>query len=209
MQLMSFSLAVEPVLYKTKTVTRRVGWDNLKDGALICAVRKSMGLRKGETVERLAVLRVTHVTREQLRKLLDHPDYGRDECAKEGFGIGTECETPQAFVNFFLRNSKSLTPESFVTRICFEYVDRPSIAQYEQSIEDYLREFVSPRSAKDHIHSQRKAVGRLWADGASIYQAVYKLWPHALQLPLPGIGDANSFSHGNNSAYATPSLALA
>jgi len=54
------------ILARTKTVTRRVGWKHLKVGDLLQGVEKGMGLKAGETIKRLAVIRVTDVRQERL-----------------------------------------------------------------------------------------------------------------------------------------------
>lgn len=57
MRNMSFMLTPDQILNQTKTVTRRLGWATLKPGTLVRAVRKCQGLKKGEKIEALAVLR--------------------------------------------------------------------------------------------------------------------------------------------------------
>jgi hypothetical protein len=117
MRNMSFALTTAQVLARTKTVTRRDGWLFLRAGDRIQAVEKGMGLKKGETVNRLAVLRVTQVRREPLRALLAMPEYGRLEVEREGFGSWTVHE----FVAFFLREHKGCGVDAEFTRIAFEY----------------------------------------------------------------------------------------
>lgn len=118
MRLMSFSLTTDQVRRLVKTVTRRTGWRTLKPGTRLQAVRKAMGLRKGEHVERLAVIEVVAVSREPLRRLIDHPTYGRTECRAEGFPH----LTPYEFVDMFCATHKGCRPESEVTRIEFRYI---------------------------------------------------------------------------------------
>jgi hypothetical protein len=64
MRLMSFSLTTPQILARTKTVTRRMGWTFLRPGDLVQAIEKGQGLKKGEHVKRLAVLRIVDVRRE-------------------------------------------------------------------------------------------------------------------------------------------------
>ena len=66
MKSMSFMLTRQAVIDRTKTVTRRLGWDNLKPGDRLYAVTKAMGLKKGEKQERLGVIEVVSVRREEL-----------------------------------------------------------------------------------------------------------------------------------------------
>ena len=113
---MSFMLTTEQICNRTKTVTRRLGWRNLKPGLHIAACKKCMGLKKGETIERIAVLWVRTVIREPLCYILDH---GIEECAREGFPY----MEPERFVDFFCASHKGCKPDSVVTRIEFDYVD--------------------------------------------------------------------------------------
>lgn len=71
MRNMSFAMTIPQVRNRTKTVTRRLGWKFLKPGDLVRAVKKSMGLKKGETIEVLAILRVLNVWRQRLNFM--HP----------------------------------------------------------------------------------------------------------------------------------------
>jgi hypothetical protein len=122
MRLMSFSLTTPQILARMKTVTRRMGWQFLKPGDLVQAVEKGQGLKKGERVKRLAVLRIENVRREPLniigRRYLYDP-------VLEGFPLMT-CDE---FIEFFCRSHKGCTPESEVTRIAFEYVDEKGNTQ--------------------------------------------------------------------------------
>lgn len=120
----SFAFTKEQIRKRTKTVTRRMGWMNLKVGELLNAVVKCQGLRKGEKIEKLATIRVKHVRREFLDRLTceDNLDYGFAETAKEGFADGHPLHWPSEFVAFFCRSHKSCLPDSMVTRIEFEYV---------------------------------------------------------------------------------------
>lgn len=79
MRLMSFALTTAQLLDGSKTVTRRVGWANLKPGDRLKAVRKAMGLRLGEKVDVLAEIEVVSVRRERL-DAVDAVD-----CIAEGF----------------------------------------------------------------------------------------------------------------------------
>ena len=101
----------------SKTVTRRTGWQNLKPGTRLLAVRKAMGLKAGEKVQPLCEIEVIHVSRESLGWV------NADECAREGFPH----LTPEQFVEFF--TAKVKTPgigkrihEISVTRIEFRKV---------------------------------------------------------------------------------------
>lgn len=114
---MSFQLTQNQIEARTKTVTRRLGWRFLKPGEVLNAVKQCQGLKKGETVHRLARIRVKDVRFEPLNAvtfedveaegLADHP-------AIKGF--------PSCFVDFFCRSHRGCTPETEVTRIEFEYL---------------------------------------------------------------------------------------
>lgn len=119
MRNMSFALTTNQIIARTKTVTRRTGWADLKPGTLIRAVRKGMGLRPGEKIEPLAVLCVVNVSREPLQAMtLIHPIAGGEECIDEGFPE----MVPHEFVRMFCGSHKGCTPETIVTRIEFRYV---------------------------------------------------------------------------------------
>lgn len=128
MRNMSFALTTSQIRAGTKTVTRRMGWRNLRPGTLIQPVKKGMGLKPGEKIERLrAPIRVTSVVFEPLRKMTDDLGYGFVECGREGFGEHDTYLTPTAFVQMFCETHKGCTPDSIVTRIEFEYLpDQPS-----------------------------------------------------------------------------------
>lgn len=116
MRNMSFTMTKEQILAGTKTVTRRTGWLNLKPGDLICAVKKGMGLKKGEKIERLRTLRIVSVRREQLNNMLTDYLYGQFECVLEGFPF----MTPGEFVGMFMR-ANGCAHDEFITRLEFEY----------------------------------------------------------------------------------------
>lgn len=123
MRNMSFALTTHQVRSRIKTVTRRLGWLHLQPGDRVQAVVKCMGLRKGEKIEPLAVIRITDVRREQLRCITDDLLYGASECEREGFGDHPSLRFPHEFERFFCSTHKDCTPESVVTRIEFEYED--------------------------------------------------------------------------------------
>lgn len=123
MRNMSFALTTDQIRAGTKTVTRRMGWRTLKPGTLIQPVKKGMGLKPGEKIERLrGPIRVTGVVFEPLRRMTDDVDYGLAECIREGFGDHATYRRPSEFVNFFCSSHKGCTPDSIVTRIEFEYL---------------------------------------------------------------------------------------
>ena len=117
---MSFSLTTAQVRRREKTVTRRMGWWSLQPGAVVWAVEKAMGLKKGERVVRVCPVRVVSAGPEPLRRLLDEPDYGAAEAKREGF---PSLDGP-GFFAFFVREM-GVALDASPNRIEFEYVDRP------------------------------------------------------------------------------------
>jgi len=110
-------MTTEQIRNRTKTVTRRKGWRQLQCGTILNACRKCMGLRPGETIEKLATIRVVDVQREPL-DLMMSPGYGDGECRMEGF---PKMKGPE-FVEMFVKHMGG-TSDQEVTRIEFEYVD--------------------------------------------------------------------------------------
>jgi hypothetical protein len=117
MRNMSFMLTTEQVTQRKKFVTRRNGWKNIKVGQQIRAVKKCQGLKKGEKIEPLAIIRVISKRREPLNNLIYAPDYGEREIAKEGF-LNMQ---PREFVQMYCQHNKCKTSD-IITRIEFEYV---------------------------------------------------------------------------------------
>lgn len=112
MRHMSFFLTTDQVRKRTKTVTRRVGWWNVKRGEVIAACVKCQGLKKGEQVEQIAMIRVRDSTLGHLDEITP------DEVVREGFP-GMSCEE---FVAMFCKTHKGATPRTIINRIEFEYV---------------------------------------------------------------------------------------
>lgn len=81
-----------------------------------------MGLKRGEKIERLAIIRVVSVVFEPLRRLTDDLEYGFREIEREGFGDCEFLKWPSAWVPWFCSHHKGCTPETEVTRIEFEYL---------------------------------------------------------------------------------------
>ncbi len=109
----SFALTTEQFRNRTKTVTRRMGWKNLKPGDVLCGVIKAMGLKPGEKIEKLGLIRVVDARREPLNRVMTAQD-----TVDEGFPE----MRPAEFIAFFCRSHKRCTPDSIVTRIEFEYM---------------------------------------------------------------------------------------
>lgn len=119
MRNMSFMLTTDQIRNRTKTVTRRIGWTFLKPGDLIQAIEKGQGLKKGETVNRLAVLRVKSIERSRLNEI------SPQDVHREGFPQMTR----EQFIQMFKATHKGCRVATPVTRIEFEYVDPVDVAQ--------------------------------------------------------------------------------
>lgn len=114
----SFSLTTKQFRDRSKTVTRRLKWDSVKAGDILMGVEKAMGLKPGEKMVRLGLIRVTEARNEPLQLLIDDPEYGKSEAAKEGFPEMSGAE----FVEMFCKHMK-VGPSYAPKRIEFEYVD--------------------------------------------------------------------------------------
>jgi hypothetical protein len=119
---MSFSATTAQLLDGSKTVTRRMGWRNLKVGQQLWAVEKAMGLKKGEKHNRLALIEVVEVDQEPLNELLMtgyvNSMYAYEEIRAEGFPE----MSPAEFVSMFCKMN-GCRPEDLVTRIEFKHVE--------------------------------------------------------------------------------------
>lgn len=122
MRNISFFLTTEQFRGRSKDVTRRLGWSNLKPGTRLMGCVKCQGLKPGEPMERLGVVEVTSVCREQLSLMVDYPDYGKSEALREGF---PEMSGPE-FVEMFCEHMK-VKPDHRVTRIEFRYVHEENL----------------------------------------------------------------------------------
>lgn len=116
MRLISFALTTQQVRNRSKTVTRRIGWKDLKPGTLLMACEKVMG-RQGKPLVRLAVIVVTSVERQQLGVMCHAEQYGNREAIKEGFPN----MRGDQFVKMFC-NSMGCEWSTEVTRIEFRYL---------------------------------------------------------------------------------------
>ncbi|WP_234795765.1 hypothetical protein [Mycobacteroides chelonae] len=112
-RLMSVSLTEDAVVARTKTVTRRLGWLNLKPGDRLTLCRKVMGRKQGEPLVRLVDVEVVSVYRQQLNAIT------REDVAREGFAGWTT----RRFVKFFCDSHQGCDPWSEVTRIEWRYLD--------------------------------------------------------------------------------------
>jgi len=110
---MSFSHTTEQIVNRTKTVTRRLGWRKLRPGQRVWAVKKAMGLRPGEKIERLALLEIVSTRWETPL------DVTVEDVAREGFpGMSRE-----DFIELFFRINRPTRWYTSIQRIEFKYVD--------------------------------------------------------------------------------------
>ncbi len=112
------SLTTPQVRAKTKDVTRRLNWHDLKTGQHLMTVVKGMGLKPGEQIQRIHEVEVVSVRREKLRRMTDDLNYGFAECKREGFPE----MSPTKFVEFFCNSHRGCDRNTTVTRIEWRYV---------------------------------------------------------------------------------------
>jgi len=108
---MSFAMTTEQFRNKTKTVTRRFGWLFLKAGDEVRGVEKAMGLKKGEKIKQLGMVRIISTRQEPLNAIT------QDDVIKEGFPDWT----PAQFIQMLIDHYK-VDPTKEVNRIEFEYI---------------------------------------------------------------------------------------
>lgn len=118
----SFALTTRQFLDDTKDVTRRTGWKDAKAGDVLVAVEKSQGLRKGEHIKPLGLIRLVTVRHEKLGRLIDDPTYGRAETAREGFPYPHELCDPEKFLAFFCETHRRCGRDTVITRLEFERI---------------------------------------------------------------------------------------
>lgn len=111
MRNISFSMTTQAFKDHRKTVTRRIGWAEVKPGDVLMGIEKGQGLKKGERVVRLGKICVVGARWEPL-DCIDQADVIR-----EGFpGM-----TPEQFIQMFCKHNK-WEPGKDVRRIEFEYL---------------------------------------------------------------------------------------
>jgi len=109
-------------LDRSKDVTRRLGFKNLKRGESLMGCEKCQGLRKGDKISKLGAIVVVSVTFEPLQRMIDEPLYGRVEAEREGFPELTGGQ----FVEMFC-SKMNCEPSTVVTRIEFKHVPAVSV----------------------------------------------------------------------------------
>jgi hypothetical protein len=108
----SFSMTTQQFLDKSKTVTRRLGWWTLKPDDVLCGVEKAMGLKKGEKIRRLGLIKIVSVRRERLEAIT------AVDVTHEGYPD----MWPREFVEMFCRSHRC-KPDAWVNRIEFRYLE--------------------------------------------------------------------------------------
>lgn len=117
MKLMAFSMTTKQMRDRSKDVTRRIGWADLKAGDRVGAIVKGQGLKKGEKVKRICVIEVVSNELEEIASgILDRQD-AQEEVNREGFPD----LTPHQFVEMFCKANRCAWFQK-VNRIEFKYV---------------------------------------------------------------------------------------
>ena len=113
---MTFAMTTSQFHAWTKTVTRRFGWWFLAPGDIVMGVERSRGIKKGETVTRLGLIRIVSTAPEPAAIIGYHQS--QEELAAEGFPD----MTPEAFVAMLCKANGEDRAER-LNRIEFEYLD--------------------------------------------------------------------------------------
>lgn len=108
----SFAMTTPQIEARSKDITRRFGWWFLKEGDRLCGVKKGMGLKKGEKIERLCLIEVVSVRKEPLSAIT------QDDVIREGFPDWS----PQDFIDFLVKHYKC-DPDADINRIEFKYIN--------------------------------------------------------------------------------------
>jgi hypothetical protein len=108
---MSFALTTPQFKARTKTVTRRCGWWNVKPGEVIMGVEKCQGIPKGQKIVRMGPIEIVGARKEILNAIT------QAECILEGF---PEMD-PHAFVMMFMAANNCMD-DAEVNRIEYKYL---------------------------------------------------------------------------------------
>lgn len=110
---MSFCITPGQIRNKTKTVTRRLGWDFLRPGEIVNACVKCQGLGKDGKIEKICQIRILDTWKEELC------DITQQDVVKEGFPE----MSPTEFVEMFIKELKPKYGKyTKVNRIEFDYL---------------------------------------------------------------------------------------
>lgn len=113
MRRMSFSMTTDQIRRQEKTVTRRIGWTDLRQGDRFVGIEKGQGLKKGEKQIVIAPL-LECIS--NMRLMIYEIDQG--DCIREGFPD----LTPDKFIAMFCKANR-VKPTDVCQRIEFKYVD--------------------------------------------------------------------------------------
>lgn len=111
-RLMSVSLTEASVLDRSKTVTRRLGWEFLKPGDRLTLCRKVMGRKPDEPLVRIVDVEVVSTRWEPLVDVTD------EDATREGFPNLDR----DGFIQFFCQEM-GCYPETLVHRIEWVYLE--------------------------------------------------------------------------------------
>ena len=120
MRNMSFSKTIEQARDRSKTVTRRWGWGDLKPGERVQQVEKSQGLKLGEKVKKIHVIQIVSNRPGPLRNIT------QAECVVEGFRNKSPLWLRSLLMSMKPKKFKGEHPN----RIEFRYVD-PQMELFE------------------------------------------------------------------------------
>jgi hypothetical protein len=112
MRNMGFRTNTEAILNRTKTVTRRLGWDFLQPGDILQACERCLGLKRGEPIRRLIKIKILSIHSQPLNQI------SQDDVVKEGYPDWT----PDDYVRHFCKVFK-VKPDTPINRIEFAYHD--------------------------------------------------------------------------------------
>lgn len=119
-RLMSVAFTEQAVRDRTKTVTRRKGWQFLKPGDRVTLCRKVMGRKPGEPLERIADVEIVSVRREPLEMVVAAGELtaeGFPEWEPDGDAYGA-----YRFIERYFR-PQGIEPWDYVTRIEWRYLN--------------------------------------------------------------------------------------
>jgi hypothetical protein len=110
-RLISFALTRTQIAERTKTETRRLGWNHVKPGDVLRGVDKCMGFKKGEKPQFLNDIKVEKTWREPLNAIT------QEGVNAEGFPH----LTPDEFIEVFCIANKC-KPDTEIRVIQFSYL---------------------------------------------------------------------------------------
>lgn len=116
-RLMSFKLTKNQIRNRTKTVTRRLGWQGLKQKTNLVACEQCQGLKKGEKIIRICLIQTTQDARPECLDMIT-----QEEVIKEGFPGMTVLN----FIDMFIQHMWCKRNQ-VVNRIEFEYIEEKQL----------------------------------------------------------------------------------